>query len=316
MKKVGDETANNYYFRRLVRSEVLSLEEYSAGPAPSSEDAVRISANENGFGPAPAVRDAVLNYLGGKSELYRYPDSSCSALRDELSVKHGLPPEWFFVGNGLDDVISTIGMTFLSPGDEVVMPALSFVMYESAARLPGANPVMIPMKPDMSIDVAAMASSVTSTTKMLILCSPNNPTGTIVRTGEFVNLLDALSQMPAQPLLVIDQAYADFVDPDEDYPNVISRIENYNNVMVLRTFSKMSALAGLRIGYAVAHPSLLSYMYRVRLPYTVNSLAQTAALADLREESAAEHRLAAKKRIGANREKLEKFFEQEGISFV
>jgi histidinol-phosphate aminotransferase len=316
MKNAKDEASNNYYFRRLVRSEVLSLEEYSAGPAPSSEGSVRISANENGFGPAPAVRDAVSNYLAGKSELYRYPDSSCGALREELSKKHGLPPEWFLVGNGLDDVISIIGMTFLNPGDEVLLPALSFVMYESAARLPGAAPVMIPMKPDMSIDVAAMASSVTSATKMIMLCSPNNPTGTIVRTGEFVGLLDVLSEMPAQPLLVVDQAYADFVGSDEDYPNVIGRIENYNNIMVLRTFSKMSAIAGLRIGYAVAHPALLSYMNRVRLPYTVNSLAQVAALADIREESAAEHRSAVKRSIAANREKLEKLFEEEGVSFV
>ncbi|MDR1482073.1 MAG: aminotransferase class I/II-fold pyridoxal phosphate-dependent enzyme [Synergistaceae bacterium] len=313
---MGDETANNHYFRRLVRSEVLSLEEYSAGPASDSEGAVRISANENGFGPAPAVRDAVMSYINAGPGLYRYPNSSCGVLRDELSGKHGLPPEWFLVGNGLDDVISIIGMTFLDPGDEVLLPALSFVMYESAVRLPGANPVMIPMKPDMSIDVAAMASSVTSATKMIILCSPNNPTGTIVRTGEFVNLLDVLSSMPAQPLVVIDQAYAEFVDSGEDYPDVIGGIGDHNNIIVLRTFSKMSALAGLRIGYAIAHPTLLSYMYRVRHPYSVNTLAQVAALADIREESAAQHRLAAKRSIAASRERLEKFFEEEGVSFV
>jgi histidinol-phosphate aminotransferase len=316
MSNVEDETANNYYFRRLVRSEVLSLEEYLSRPASDLEGTVRISANENVFGPAPAVRDAVLSYLEGRSELCRYPDSSCWVLRDELSKKHGLPPEWFLVGNGLDDVIRTIGMTFLNPGDEVLLPALSFVMYESAARLPGANPVMIPMKPDMSIDVEAIASAVTSATKMIILCSPNNPTGTIVRTGELVNLLDVLSAMPAQPLVVIDQAYAEFVDAGEDYPDVIGGIGNHNNVMVLRTFSKMSGLAGLRIGYAVAHPTLLSYMNRVRLPFSVNTLAQVAALADIREESAARHRSAARESIAVNRKKLEKFFEEEGVSFV
>jgi histidinol-phosphate aminotransferase len=313
--KSADEVTNTY-FRRLVRSEVLSLDEYAAGPSPDTEGIVRISANENCFGPAPVVRDAVMAYLNGRTGLFRYPDSSCGEVRKELSRKYGLPPEWFLVGNGLDDVISTLSTTFLNPGDEVIIPALSFVMYEAAARLPGARPVFIPMKPDLSIDVAAMASAVTSMTKMLILCTPNNPTGTIVSSAEFMELVDALSGMPSKPLLVIDQAYAEFVAPDADYPNVVGSIENHNNVVILRTFSKMSGLAGLRIGYAVAHPGLLSYVNRVRLPFTVNSLAQAAALADIREESAAEHRREARKAINENKKALEDFFEREGVAFA
>ncbi|MDR1885787.1 MAG: aminotransferase class I/II-fold pyridoxal phosphate-dependent enzyme, partial [Synergistaceae bacterium] len=149
MSRASVEVSNSY-FRRLIRPQVLSLEEYSPGPSPDYDGAIRISANENCFGAAPAVREAIIAQLNGASGVFRYPDGSCSALRERLSGKFGLPPEWFMAGNGLDDVISTIAATFLGPDDEVIIPAVSFVMYENAVRLAGAASVRTPMTQGLS----------------------------------------------------------------------------------------------------------------------------------------------------------------------
>ncbi|MDR3331061.1 MAG: aminotransferase class I/II-fold pyridoxal phosphate-dependent enzyme [Synergistaceae bacterium] len=303
------------YFKRLTRSQVLLLEEYSAGPSQAGEGFIKISANENDFGVAPSVLEAVSARLAVPG-LNRYPDSDCAALREALSRNLRTPPDWFLVGNGLDDVIQILAMTFISHEDEVIIPAMSFGVYESVIRLLGAMPVMVPMRPDLSIDVAAMAGAVTSRTKMVILCNPNNPTGTIVGTQEFDELVEGLAHMPLSPLLVVDQAYVDYVAPGEDYPDVMKYARNYRNIVALRTFSKISGMAGFRVGYAIARPGLLSYMYRVRQPYTVNSLAQAAAVADVSDESAAKFKKRTMASVAKNRERLEGFLGEEGIPFV
>lgn len=304
------------YFKRFLRSNVLALEGYSPGPPPESEDAVLLGANENCFGTPPAILKTLRSLLSGRPNVHRYPDITCAALRGALSEKYRLPPECFLIGNGLDDIINTLALTFLEPGDNVIVPAATFVVYSSSARMMGAESVSLPMRGDLSIDVGAVADAVTSGTKMIFLCSPNNPTGTIVRRGEFESLLEKLSMMPTRPLLIVDHAYADFVDLAQDHANAVRYVSDYNNVAVLRTFSKISGLAGLRAGYMIAHPKLISYMYRTRPPYTVNAFAQAAAETDVADPSISAFKERTRVRISKTRQKLEDFLRLNGIPYV
>lgn len=304
------------YFKRLLRTSVLALEEYSPGPPVESDNAVYLGANENCFGTPPAVLKALRNFLAGKSGIHRYPDVTCRGLRNALSIKHRLPPECFIVGNGLDDIINTLALTFLEAGDEVIVPAAAFVVYSTSARMMGADTVFVPMKSDLSIDTGAIADAVTNRTKMIFLCSPNNPTGTVVARGEFDALLEKLSLIPMRPLLIVDHAYADFVDPALDHADAMNYISGYNHVGVLRTFSKISGLAGLRVGYMAAHPNLISYMYRARAPYTVNSMAQAAALADMTDPSVELFKERTRCKISKIRGELEDFLCRNGIPYV
>lgn len=308
------------YFKRLIRTSVLTLEEYAPGPTSDLEGVMKISSNENGFGTAPAVREALVQAIagtGGSADaLSRYPDSSGSALREALSRKHGLPPDWFLIGNGLDDVINILALAVLDPEDEVVVPAATFVVYAATAEMAGARIVTIPMKEDLSIDTEAIAKAVNGRTTMIFLCNPNNPTGTTTGRQAFEALLEHLDSLPTQPLLVVDQAYADFVDDNADYPEATRYLESRRYIVVLHTFSKICGMAGLRIGYAIAHPGLLSYLYRVRQPYTANSLAQTAALASLETESAREFERSARRDIIEGRSKLETFLRERKVAYV
>ena len=308
------------YFERLIRTSVLTLEEYAPGAACDLEGVMKISSNENAFGTAPAVREAlegVIAGTGGSSDaLSRYPDSSCTALREALSRKYGLPADWFLVGNGLDDVINILALAVLDPEDEVVVPAATFVVYAGTAEMMSARLVRIPMKDDLSIDTEAVAKAVNDRTAMIFLCNPNNPTGTTTGRQEFEALLEHLDSLPTQPLLIVDQAYADFVDDEADYPEATRYLESRRYVVILRTFSKISGMAGLRVGYAIAHPDFLSYLYRVRQPYTVNSLAQVAALASLEAASAREFEKNARRDILEGRSKLEAFLRERKIAYV
>jgi histidinol-phosphate aminotransferase len=304
------------YFKRLLRSHVLALDEYSPGPMQTARDAVFLGANENCFGTPPAILETARGFLEEKAKLHRYPDITCSRLREALSEKHRIPPERFIVGNGLDDIINTLALTLLEPGDEVIVPAATFVVYSSSARMMGAAPVFIPMKNGVSIDTEAIPDAVTSRTKMIFLCSPNNPTGTIVGGGEFEALLENLSFLPTSPLLIVDHAYADFVDPARDHADAAKYLDDYNNVAVLKTFSKISGLAGLRVGYMIAHQNLISYMYRVRPPYTVNALAQAAAETDARDPSVALFKEKTRAAITETRRELENFLAEAGVPYV
>ncbi|MDR0649770.1 MAG: histidinol-phosphate transaminase [Synergistaceae bacterium] len=304
------------YFKRFLRPNALALDGYSPGAPAESEDAVLLGANENCFGTPPAVLKTLRSLLSSRPNVHRYPDMTCARLRGALSRKYGLSPECFLIGNGLDDIINTLALTFLDPGDDVIVPAATFVVYASSARMMGATPVFVPMRADLSIDVGALADAVTSTTKMIFLCSPNNPTGAVVTRGEFESLLERLSLMPTRPLLIVDHAYADFVDPKQDHADATRYVSDFNNVAVLRTFSKISGLAGLRAGYMIAHPKWISHMYRTRPPYTVNSLAQAAAETDVTDPSVSAFKERTSARISKTRQKLEDFLRMNGIPYV
>lgn len=263
-----------------VHPTIASLVPYSPGkPLEELEreygirDAVKLASNENPLGPSPRAQ-AVLREAAGT--LHRYPDGGAHALRLALAQRWAVSPEQIIVGNGSDEIISLLVRAFLSPGDEAVIADHTFVMYKLAVLTAHARPVEVPLK-DWRHDLSAMAEAITDRTRLVFLCNPNNPTGTIVTAKEVEQFL---SRLPEHVLLVCDEAYYEYVR-DPHYPKSVEYVKHGRPVVVLRTFSKIYGLAGLRVGYGIAAPEIIDYLHRVRPPFNVNSLAQLAALAAL-----------------------------------
>jgi histidinol-phosphate aminotransferase len=231
-----------------------------------------------------------------------YPESLCPELIAKLSARFSLPAGAFFVGNGADAIITMMGLTFLNPGDEVVFPGLSFPAYDNIAAKMGAKRVKIPMRPDFTIDTEAMTRAVTPRTKLVFLCNPNNPTGLMTGKKEFERFLACI---PETALVVSDEAYWEFADA-ADYPDSLEYLKTHRNLVVLRSFSKIMGLAGLRIGYAMADPELVGVMMKAREPFPVNRIAQAGALAALDDHEFRE------KTRRLNREGLYYFYESFG----
>lgn len=301
---------------KLARVSVRALKEYKPGATSDAPGALRLSGNENSFGTCEGVRERLIAFLRSNESLCRYPDITCEAVRDALGRKFSLPAEWFITGNGLDDVMTQIVMTFISEGDEVIVPAATFGVYESDCFIMGAEIKRVPMRPDLSIDVQGVISAITDRTKAIWLCSPNNPTGTILKRDELAAVYDAVMQQTPPPLLIIDEAYADYAEDGCGIARAAELVGEDSPVFMMRTLSKLSGLAAARFGYAAASPRLLSYMWRIRPPYTVNALAQIAALADLDDPDAAEFKSRARESVIRSRAQLQSFLSELGVKFV
>jgi len=227
------------------------------------------------LGPSPKAVEAIRQAAG---DVWLYPDNDCYHLRAALSEKLGLPGAQILLGHGSDELIHNIGLAFLSPGDEVMMCSGPFSQYEFTAKLMDGIPIYIPMR-EFRYDTAAMAQRMSPRTKVVFIGNPNNPTGTVVTRQELVELLEAL---PDSTILVMDEAYYEYVD-DPDYPDALALVRDGRRAIVLRTFSKIYGLAGLRIGYGATTPELADALERVREPFNVSSVAQAAALASLQD---------------------------------
>ncbi len=237
---------------------------------------VRLSANENPLGPSPRAVAAVAREA---ARVHLYPDGGSTALREALARRLSVTPGEIVVGNGADELIGLLARAAFEPGDEVVVPHPSFEPYTSSVTIAGARVVPSPLA-GYDTDLADMRRKVNDRTKAVIICSPHNPAATIVRRATLLAFLDALGTDP--PLVVLDEAYRDFVD-DPEYPDGVTLLRRYPRLVVLRTFSKIAGLAGLRVGYAVASAETIDRLNRVREPYNVNCLAQVAALAALED---------------------------------
>jgi len=267
----------------LVKSHVHKLRPYIPGkPVEILErqlgvkNALKFASNENPLGPSPLALKALResNHL-----LNRYPDSSSYFLRERLGERFGFPMDRFIVGNGTTQLIELVCHLFLGPGDEAVIADPSFLMYPICIELMGAKAVGVPLK-DHRHDLPAMAKAVTPRTKVIFVCNPNNPTGTIVRKSE---VKEFFGQIPENVLVVFDEAYHEYVER-EDYPDAMEYLREGKFVMVLRTFSKVYALAGLRVGYGVSSEEMVSLLNSVSIPFTATCLGQAAALASLNDE--------------------------------
>ncbi len=243
------------------------------------EEIIKLASNENPLGASPLVSQAIQAAL---PLIHLYPDGACQTLREALSEFYALPPEYFVFGNGSDEIIHLLGIAYLDPGDEVVMGDPAFIRYDACAHLNNARLHKVPLPPPtFQHDLPAMLKQVNARTKLFVLANPNNPTGTLVTKAELEWLLERL---PSHVLLVLDEAYFEYAD-HPDYPNGIEYVRAGYNLIVLRTFSKAYGLAGLRIGYGIARPEILDPLERVREPFNVNTLAQVAACAALKDQA-------------------------------
>ena len=237
---------------------------------------IKLASNENPLGPSPMAVKAIKSAL---ENLNRYPDGSGYNLINRIAEKLKVSPENIVLGNGSDEIIGMLTHTLLKPGDEVILPQPSFLIYDIMVRCAGATCVNVPLN-SLSIDLEEIKKRVTSKTKMVFLCNPNNPTGTIILKEEFERFLESI---PPEIIVVVDEAYIEFVR-EQNCACGIEYINSTRPLVVLRTFSKAYGLAGLRIGYGVMSEEISGIINRIRLPFNTNSLAQVGAVAALDDE--------------------------------
>ncbi len=286
--------------KRLARKSILEIKPYKPGK-PIEEvrrelglkRIIKLASNENTLGPSPQTLKALRDYL---PKIYLYPEDSCFYLKKELAKRLKVKRENLIMGNGSDEIMELIPKTFLNPGEEVIYGYPSFLIYEIVARIMSGKPVPVPLK-DYTYDLKRILRAITKKTKIIFICNPNNPTGTMVNEKEIKVFL---KKVPKNILVVLDEAYKDYVDR-RDFPNSIRLLKEYRNIIILRTFAKIYGLAGLRIGYGIAREEVIDLLSKVRLPFNVNSLAQAAGLASLKDKEQV------KKTRGMNREG-KKFF--------
>jgi histidinol-phosphate aminotransferase len=264
-------------FDSLFRSGIRSTQPYSPGK-PIEEvqrelglsDIIKLASNEDPEGPHPAV---IAGIQKGALEINRYPDGSCHELTKELGSQLGVEPEMIVLGNGSNELLNMIVRALISPGENMVFARPSFVVYDLAAATHFDCGKPVPLDHLDRHDLVAMANAVDDNTKLMMICNPNNPTGTYCSHDEIRNLLDTV---PSSVVVVLDEAYFEYAYA-EDYPDGVALMADYPNLVVTRTFSKIHALAGLRVGYLVAQPGFTQHLQKTREPFNVNTLAQAAA---------------------------------------
>ncbi len=269
----------------LVKPHIRNLAPYAPGkPMEELErelgirESIKLASNENPLGPSPKAVEAMRE---AATEVHRYPDGASFALRRALAARLGVGENQLVFGCGGDEILELIAKVFIGPGNEVVYGWPSFAMYPIVIQ--GMGGVGVPISLDLELvhDLDAMAAAVTDRTKLVIICNPNNPTGTSLGAEPFERFVATL---PEDVILVVDEAYFEFVRRS-DFPDVISLLAKRPGTLVLRTFSKIYGLAGIRIGYGICHPDLASYLERARHPFNVNRMAEAAALAALDDEN-------------------------------
>lgn len=246
-------------------------------PGRSFPGAIKLASNETTQGPLPSVRAAIAEAAGGVN---RYPDIRATALVESLAKKLGVAPENVAAGNGSVALCQEVVQITCGPGDEVIFAWRSFEAYPIIVRVTGATPVQVPLTSDHVHDLDAMLDAITERTRLIFVCNPNNPSGTVVQRDKLVAFLDAV---PPNVLVVLDEAYFEYTRPDAagNHTDGVEIARGRRNVIVLRTFSKAYGLAGLRVGYAVADPEVITALSKVRIAFAVSTIAQQAALASL-----------------------------------
>ncbi len=268
----------------IIRPDLEPLVPYAPGLRASQvrersgKDLVlKLSSNEHPCGPVPIALAAMREVL---PRMNRYSDGGCTALRRKLSERLGVPAETVVVGNGSNEILRLIAQVVLRPGDEVVFAWPSFIVYPMVTAIFGATAVKVPLAEGDTLDLDAMLAAITPQTRLVFLCNPNNPTGTIYRKEAFERFLAAV---PSHVLTVVDEAYFEFVT-DSDYPDGLDYFDGDRPIVIARTFSKIYSLAGLRVGYAICPPNIAEALHKVREPFNVNTVAQIAAYYSLDDE--------------------------------
>jgi histidinol-phosphate aminotransferase len=261
---------------------------------------IKMASNENPFGPSPEVVSAMSD---AAKTINRYPDADCFYLKKALSEKHSVASDTIFIGNGSDEVFVLALKAFIHPGEEVLIADPTFLMYNIASVVEGAEVSSVPMK-DMRYDLEAMAEAITDKTKMIFIANPDNPVGSYVTAKEMDKFIE---RVPGNVILIIDEAYFDFAEA-VDFPQTIGLTARKDkNIIVTRTFSKAYGLAGLRIGYGIARRDIVEILNKVREPFNVNSIAQAAAVAALKGVEYVEKSISL---VREEKKRFYKFFEE------
>lgn len=242
----------------------------------AEESIVKLASNENPLGMSVRARDAAITAIG---EISRYPDGGAFALKKALCARFGVEPAQLVIGNGSNDILELASQAFLAPGLSAVYSRHAFAVYPLATNARGARGIEVAAK-NFGHDLDAMAAAIEPQTRLVFIANPNNPTGTFVPGAE----LEAfLAKVPRHVLVVLDEAYTEYLAPEQRYDS-IAWLARFPNLLVSRTFSKAYGLAGLRVGYAIAHPEVADLMNRVRQPFNVSSVALAAAEAALDDD--------------------------------
>jgi histidinol-phosphate aminotransferase len=265
---------------------------------------VKVASNENPLGPSPKARAAMIQAL---DQAHIYPDGGGWRLRSAIAEKLGLGMKNVILGNGSNEILEFVGHAFLRPGDEVITSRHAFVVYKFIATLFGARTIEVP-DPEFRHDLEAMAAAITPRTREVIIANPNNPTGTAVTQEEVDRFLE---RVPERVIVVFDEAYYEFLEAPADSLKFIR--EGRPNVLVLRTFSKIQGLAGLRIGYGLGGDEMVAILQKTRQPFNANSIAQAGALAGMLDE---EHQEQTRQVTRAGRDQLQNGFRALGLEFV
>lgn len=258
----------------VLRGVVSALPGYVAGRRASSALTAALASNESHEAPLPSVQKVVQDAI---CRVNRYPDMAATSLRERIASFLDLQPSEVAIGPGSVGVLQQILSATCGPNDEVVFAWRSFEAYPMLVTLTGATPVPVPLRSDEGHDLDAILSAITARTRVIIICTPNNPTGVAIEHGSLERFL---AEVPPGVLVVIDEAYAEYVEAPDSVDSLLL-FRSHANVCVLRTFSKAYGLAGLRVGFAVAHATLADGLHRVALPFGVSALAQQAAVASL-----------------------------------
>jgi len=297
---------------RLARRGILEIESYI--PGKSIEEVqkefgakrwVKLASNENLLGPSPKAVAAVRKEL---PNIYLYPEGPCTVLRKTLAEKFAIPEKRVVISNGADNLILMIANAFVNEGDAVVMADPTFPVYTNVTQIMGGKPIKVKLK-DFTHDLDTMLKKVSRKTKLAFICNPNNPTGTTISLESFNYFL---SQLPPKVIVILDEAYGDFVE-DAFYPNGLDYVREEKQVIVLRTFSKVYGLAGLRIGFALGREDLVDCLYQVRDPFPVHRLAQVAAVAALNDE---EHAIRSIQLVYEGKRYLYRELDRMGLPYV
>ncbi len=300
------------FSKRLVRPSVLKIRPYKPGK-PIEEvqrelgltDVVKLASNENPLGPSPKAVAALQNFM---PSIHLYPDGGCYRLKKELSDRFSAPMDSILTGSGSCELIELIGKVLLSQGDEVIFAQPSFIMYRIVATACSAHIVAVPLKA-YAQDLPGMADMIRPRTKLVYIANPNNPTGTLVGQEE---IDEFMSRVPDDVVVVMDEAYFEY-NVDGTFPDTMKFFRAGRNIVILRTFSKIHGLAGLRIGYGFAPAWLVDAIDRIRRPFHVTSAAQVAALAALSDE---QHVKKSQQVNEAGKEYFYKVLPEMGLEYV
>lgn len=291
---------------------IKSLKPYTPGkPVEELErelgirDSIKLASNENPLGPSPLALKAIYEH---SKKINRYPYGDCYYLRTKLASRLSVSEREIIFGNGSNEIIEIIVRTFLRPDDEAIMAHPSFVVYSMIVQAAGGRNVIVPLS-DWKHDLHRMASCINEKTRLIFIASPNNPTGTINTKDE---MEEFIQKIPDHVIVVVDQAYYEYVIR-HDYPDCLSYFREGKNIILLRTFSKIYGLAGLRIGYALAREDIIDAMNRIRQPFNVNSIAQVAAISALDDHSHVEK---SREINNAGKRYLYREFKNLGLNFV